>query len=75
MLEWATRERRIVISHDVTTMSRHAWERVAAGQLMAGLLEVSRAVPVGRAIEDLLLIAEYSLPGEWEGQVLYLPLR
>ena len=25
--------------------------------------------------DDLLLIAECSLPGEWEGQVRYLPLR
>ena len=40
-----------------------------------GLFEVSRGVPVGRAIEDRLLIAECSLPGEWEGQVRYLPLR
>ncbi len=27
------------------------------------------------AIEEILLIAEYSLEGEWEGQVRYLPLR
>ena len=26
------------------------------------------------AIEDILLIAECSLDGEWEGQVRYLPL-
>jgi len=32
-------------------------------------------VPIATAIEDLLLIAECSLPGEWEGQVRYLPLR
>jgi len=33
-----------------------------------------RSVPLGPAIEDLLLTAECSLPGEWEGQVRYLPL-
>jgi hypothetical protein len=42
---------------------------------MPGVFEVSRAVPVGQAIEDILLLAEYSLDGEWEGQVRYLPLR
>jgi hypothetical protein len=26
------------------------------------------------AIEDILLLVEYSLAGEWEGQVRYLPL-
>ncbi len=41
---------------------------------MPGLFEVSRSVPVGRAIEDILLLAECSLDGEWEGQIRYLPL-
>jgi hypothetical protein len=26
-------------------------------------------------IDDILLLAEYSVEGEWEGQVRYLPLR
>ena len=42
---------------------------------MPGLFEVSRQVPLGDAIEDLLLMARCSLEGEWEGRVLYLPLR
>ena len=27
-----------------------------------------------RLVEDILLLAECSLEGEWEGQVRYLPL-
>ena len=42
---------------------------------MPGIFEVSRKVPIGVAIEDILLIAECSLEGEWEGQARYLPLR
>jgi hypothetical protein len=38
-------------------------------------LRSARKVPIGQAIEDLLLIAECSQEGEWEGQVRYLPLR
>jgi len=49
--------------------------RVQVGKPMPGVFEVSRKVPIGVAIEDLLLIAECSLEGEWEGQVRYLPLR
>ena len=30
--------------------------------------------PIGLAIEEILLRAEASFPGEWEGQILYLPL-
>ena len=41
---------------------------------MPGVFEVSPRVPIGHAIDDLLLIVECSLDGEWEGQVRYLPL-
>jgi hypothetical protein len=37
--------------------------------------EVSRKVPLSLAIEEIHLLAICSVPGEWEGQVRYLPLR
>ena len=75
VIEWAAQERRVLFTHDVTTITRYAHERVQAGKPMPGVFEVSREVPIGVAIEDILLIAECSLEGEWEGQVRYLPLR
>lgn len=75
MLEWAAQEGRVLLTHDVATMTRYAYERVRKGKLMPGVFEVGRSVPAGLAIEEILLIAEYSLEGEWEGQVRYLPLR
>ena len=42
---------------------------------MPGVFEVGRDVSIGTAIEDILLIAECSVEGEWEGQVRYLPLQ
>ena len=74
VLEWAAQAGRMLLTHDVTTLTQHAYERVEAGQPMPWVFEVSRAVPIGRAIEDILLLAEYSLGGEWEGQVRYVPL-
>jgi len=41
---------------------------------MPGIFEVSRKVPTASAIEDIILLAEYSLEGEWQSQVRYLPL-
>jgi hypothetical protein len=55
-------------------MINFAYERVQAGLSMPGLFEVSRRVPVGLAIEEILLLDECSLEGEWEGQVRFLPL-
>jgi hypothetical protein len=56
-------------------MTNLAYERVREGQAMPGLFEVSRCVPIGLAIDELLLIAECSVEGEWEGKVRFLPLR
>lgn len=74
VLEWTARENRVLLTHDVATMTAYAWQRVEAGKPMPGVFEVSRAVPVGRAIEDILLLAECSLENDWSGQVRYLPL-
>ncbi len=65
----------MVLTHDVSTMMRYAYDRVREGKPMPGVFEVSREVPVKTAIEEILVLAECSLPGEWEGQVRYLPLR
>lgn len=75
ILEWAAQENRVMLTHDVTTITKYAYERVQAGKRMPGVFEVSRSVPVGVAIEDILWLVECSLEGEWEGQVRYLPLR
>jgi hypothetical protein len=36
---------------------------------------VGDSVSVAQAIEDLLLLDDLSLEGEWEGRVFRLPLR
>ena len=66
---------RVLLIHDVTTLIHLANARAAAHQPMPGVFAVSRAVPMRRAIEDIVLLAECSLEGEWEGQVRFLPLR
>lgn len=75
VLAWAAQEGRIVLTHDVATMVTFAYERIQDRFAMPGLFEVSRRVPVGLAIEEIILIAECSIEGEWEGQVRFLPLR
>ena len=74
VLEWAAQEERVLLTHDVRTITQYAYERVDAGQSMPGVFEVSSDVSIGRAVEDILLLAEYSLDNEWEGQIRYLPL-
>jgi hypothetical protein len=75
ILDWCANNNRVLLTHDVSTMTKHAYERVAAGKPMLGVFEVPRNIPLGAAIEDILLLAEYSLEGEWKGQIRYLPFR
>jgi hypothetical protein len=75
VLEWAAQTSRILLTHDVATITHYAYERVRAGRPMPGVFEVSRTIPLAQAIDEIILIAECSLEGEWENQVRYLPLR
>ncbi|HEV3415455.1 MAG TPA: DUF5615 family PIN-like protein [Pirellulales bacterium] len=75
ILEWAAGAGRVLLTHDVSTMTRYAYERVRNGLPMPGLFEVGRQVPTGMAIDEIELLAECSLENEWEGQIRYLPLR
>ena len=74
VLDWAANEGRVLVTHDAATLTKNAYDRVADARRMPGVFEVSPSVPIGPAIDDLLLIVECSLDGEWEGQVRYLPV-
>lgn len=75
LLEWAAREGRVVLTLDINTLVGFAWDRVRAGEPMPGVFAVPRSTSGRAIIEDLLDLSECSLPGEWEGKVLYLPMR
>lgn len=74
ILDWAAREHRILLSHDIRTIPRFAYERVKSDLPMPGVFVVSADVEVVDVVEEILLLADYSLEGEWENQVRYLPL-
>jgi len=68
VLEWAAAEGRVLLTHDVNTLAAIAYERIARGLPMPGVFEVSLKVSISDAIEDILLLAECSLEGEWEAK-------
>ena len=74
VLEWAAREGRIVLTHDISTLVSFAFERIASGRPMPGIFAARSSGPLGSTIEDLVLLAECSVHEEWEGQVRFLPL-
>ena len=74
VLAWAAAENRILVTHDSRTVPRYANQRTEAGLLMPGVFIVPRSLSVGQAIEDLLLLCEYTSGEEWKSIVWYLPL-
>jgi hypothetical protein len=58
----------------MATLGRSAWERVAAGHRMPGVIQISQALPIGRAIDEMVLVAECSHPADLQDRVTYLPL-
>lgn len=74
VLAWCAREGRVLLTHDVTTITHYAYERTRHGQTMPGVFGIPQGLPLGRAIDDIVLLAECSQEGEWEGQIRYLPL-
>ena len=75
VLQWAAAENRVLLTHDASTMIKHAYARVESGNQMPGIFEVGQEIQIGEAIADLILIATCSFDAEYEGQVRYLPLR
>jgi hypothetical protein len=63
VLQWAADQGRVVVTHDISTLTKHALDRVAAGQPMPGVFEVKSAAPIGQIIDDLILVADCSFEG------------
>jgi hypothetical protein len=74
VLAWAASDNRVLVTHDVNTIPRYAYERVGRGDRMSGVIIVPHGTAIGRCVEDLLLVAECSEGDELEGRVLFLPI-
>ena len=55
-------------------MSDFAYERLAAGLSVAGVFVLNDRLPVGEAIEEILLIVGCGEQAEWVGRAVRLPL-
>lgn len=74
LLEQAARIGAILITHDVQTITRYAFERVRADKPMPGVIEVSDQAPPGIVLEDLVLLIAAGQQGDFENQVRFVPL-
>jgi len=75
LLEWATDNHRIVLTHDNRTMPSHVGVRLNSGLSIPGVLIVDDLAPIGRCIEELLILEECSETEEWKDVVFYIPMQ
>jgi predicted nuclease of predicted toxin-antitoxin system len=68
VLALAAREGRILVSHDFQTMPHH-FRQFTRHQLSPGVLLIRQDMPVGDAIDTLLLIWEASEADEWKDRL------
>jgi len=64
---------RILVTHDPRTMPSHL-ARFIAARTSAGVIVVPRNIPVGVAVEELLLIWAASQAEAWRNRLVWIPL-
>ena len=74
VLAWAADEGRVLLTHDVTTLTHAAYQRVIGGLSMPGVFAVHEAAAAAQVIEEILLLVECSVEQEWNGRILYVPM-
>lgn len=74
LLAWAAENQRIIITHDVNTVPKYAYERIAAGEPVAGVIIVPEDLAIGVAIEELAMLIECCEAEEFVDQVKYVPI-
>ena len=74
ILRWASLEGRVLLTHDLRTIPYHMADCMLAGITVKGVVVAPRSLDIGDTLDDLLIIAQCSLPGEWENSIRILPL-
>ncbi len=75
LLQEAAAHNAILITHDVQTLTKHAYDRLIAGLPMPGVIEIAENTPIGQAIDDLVLMIGAGIPEDFENQVRYIPMH
>ena len=73
VLELASGENRVLISHDHRTMLRHFRERLSAGQSSPGLLLVRQDAAMPEVVDAILLLWAVAEDSDLMNQVFHLP--
>ena len=74
VLDWAAIQGRVLLTHDRRTVPAFARLRVEAGLPLPGIFLVRYDMPVGNAIEELLIAVQCLSKEECDGIIRFFPL-
>lgn len=64
----ALQDRRVILTHDASTFTDAANQRLKNGEEMFGLIVVPQTMPIGQAIDELEIIVLCSKENEYENR-------
>ena len=65
----------MVVTHDLSTMIPAMREQMRIESRCAPFVMVPDSLPVGAAVDDLLLLDGCATGADWAAGVIYIPLR
>lgn len=74
ILEWAAEQELVLLTHDRKTIPLFAYARVSADLPMPGVFLVDDQMPIGQAIDELLLAAHCLSRDECKNILKYFPM-
>ncbi len=74
LLTFAAQENRIILTHDAKTFPKFAYEKIAKGEKMCGVIVVSDYYPIGSAIDEVEIALLCNSESEWENNITRIPL-
>jgi len=75
VLDWCAENNRILLTHDVNTITKFAYERIRERQDVPGIVAVHQTSSIGKVIEDLCLLINVLNEKEFENKIIFVPLN
>lgn len=72
VLTWAAEGGYVLLTHDVSTMTKFTNERMRRGEPMPGLIVLPQVQVVGRVVDALELVIRAHEPEEVENRILFV---
>ena len=74
ILDYALKANRVLLTHDLETIPKFAYERIEAGLKIPAIILAKKDLLIAQVIDEILLIYECCDEIELKGKIFYLPI-